>query len=307
MRLRLFKRRVIGYPRGQRKRGPPMTRPMLASLSVLLLLSACGNAERTWYNPFGWFGGSQEEQASLMMDVGTPQDPRPLVDQVLSLVVEPYQGGAIVRATGLPPRQGYWEAELIAEPVVDGRITYRFVVIPPAEPTRVSTQQSREIMVATSLSNRQLQALPLADSAISPRHRRSASSPKASRRQPRSAGKLAFARRDGIQIGGRGDQLRATPSFRLGLQQHAQQVGQRRVDLHLLAASGRAWACLPAASPCPPSPPPESRRQSRPCAPRAAAGATGPVPRSVGPGRGQFQQRIVLVDARLRGMLWPWA
>jgi hypothetical protein len=135
-----------------------MTKPMLATLSVLLLLAACGSGQRTWYNPFGWFGGSQETE-SLVQDVGTPQDPRPLVDQVLSLSVEPFDGGAIIRATGLPQTQGFWAAELIAEPVVDGRAGFRFVVVPPMEPMRVSTQPSREITVATTLTNRELEGI----------------------------------------------------------------------------------------------------------------------------------------------------
>ena len=135
-----------------------MTKPMLATLSVLLLLAACGSGQRTWYNPFGWFGGSQETE-SLVQDVGTPQDPRPLVDKVLSLSVEPFDGGAIIRATGLPQTQGFWAAELIAEPVVDGRAGFRFVVVPPMEPMRVSTQPSREITVATTLTNRELEGI----------------------------------------------------------------------------------------------------------------------------------------------------
>jgi hypothetical protein len=136
----------------------PMTRHRFAALAVLLLLAGCGSAPQTWYNPFGWFGGSQETE-SLVQDVGTPQDPRPLVDQVLALSVEPYAGGALIRATGLPPTQGYWAAELIADPVVDGRANFRFVVIPPPKPARVSTQPSREISVATTLTNRDLDGI----------------------------------------------------------------------------------------------------------------------------------------------------
>ncbi|MCA3450762.1 MAG: hypothetical protein INF92_10440 [Rhodobacter sp.] len=135
-----------------------MTKRMLATLSVLLVLAACGSGQKTWYNPFGWFGGSQETEA-LVQDVGTPQDPRPLVDQVLSLSVESFDGGAIIRATGLPQTQGFWAAELIAEPVVDGRASFRFVVVPPVEPMRVSTQPSREITVATTLTNRDLEGI----------------------------------------------------------------------------------------------------------------------------------------------------
>ncbi len=43
------------------------------------------------------------------------------------------------------------------QPIEDGRLTLRFILYPPQEPSRVSTQQSREVVVALSLSNRQLQ------------------------------------------------------------------------------------------------------------------------------------------------------
>ncbi len=134
--------------------------PLFAALSVMLLLGGCGSADRTWYNPFGWFGGSQEtDVATLQVDVGTSADPRPLVDQVLSMSVEALPGGAIVRATGLPPTQGFWVAELIEEPIVDGRLNYRFVILPPPEPARVSTQPSREVTVATSISDFKLEGV----------------------------------------------------------------------------------------------------------------------------------------------------
>ena len=136
-----------------------MTKSLLATLSVVLLLGACGSAPRTWYNPFGWFGGSKEVPATLVQDIGTPEDPRPLIDQVLSLTVEAIPGGAIIRATGLPPTQGFWAGELIEEPIVDGRLVYRFVIVPPPVPSRVSTQQSREIIVATSVSQIKLEGI----------------------------------------------------------------------------------------------------------------------------------------------------
>ncbi len=139
-----------------------MTPRLLAALSVLILLGACDQSESTWYNPFSWFGGSQEVEANELaaQDVGTAADPRPLVAQVLSLSVDPFPGGAIVRATGLPPTQGYWAGDLIRVEGDDpSRITFRFVAIAPPEPARVSTQQSREIVVGTSLSDIELEGV----------------------------------------------------------------------------------------------------------------------------------------------------
>jgi hypothetical protein len=137
-----------------------MPKPLFAALSIVLLLAACGSGNRTWYNPFGWFGGSQEADLSLLdATMGTDKDRRPMVDQVLSLSVDQIPGGAIIRATGLPATQGYWAADLIEEPGEEGRLTYRFVIIPPLDQARVSTPPSREVTVATSVTDRDLEGI----------------------------------------------------------------------------------------------------------------------------------------------------
>jgi hypothetical protein len=134
-----------------------MTRPQIAAFAGLLMLSACGGFSQSNWNPVNWFGGSDEVVVVQTTEDGQPVDPRPLVDQVLSMEVERFPGGAIVRATGLPPTQGFWDGQLVAQPIEDGRLTLRFILYPPQEPSRISTQQSREVVVALSLSNRQLQ------------------------------------------------------------------------------------------------------------------------------------------------------
>ena len=68
------------------------------------------------------------------------------------LVVLKTSDGAIIRATGLPPTQGYWAADLVADN--DGKpvkrvLTYGFVVRPPSKPWPASTVQSREITAAS--------------------------------------------------------------------------------------------------------------------------------------------------------------
>ena len=67
-------------------------------------------------NPFNWFGHSQEAPAVPQETAsGIANDPRQLVAQVTTLDVAETAGGAIVRANGLPPTQGWWKAELVAE------------------------------------------------------------------------------------------------------------------------------------------------------------------------------------------------
>lgn len=128
-----------------------MRRSLLAALAVLLLVTACGRVRESRLNPFNWFGRS--ERVQKVEEVAPDTDPRPLVDQVLSMSVEPYPGGAIVRATGLPPTQGWWNAELVARPVEDGVLVYEFRLTQPPEATPAGTQPSREIAVAASVSD----------------------------------------------------------------------------------------------------------------------------------------------------------
>ncbi len=124
--------------------------------TILVALAGCAQVEQSALNPFNWFG--QSEPAPAVGPQGSGAfDPRPLVSQVTSLSIERMPGGAILRAVGLPPTQGYWDGELVevngTNPAV---LTYRFRVAPPPAPTRTSTQASREIVVATFISDQTL-------------------------------------------------------------------------------------------------------------------------------------------------------
>jgi hypothetical protein len=129
-------------------------RNLIAGLGSALLLAGCGRVRESRFNPFNWFGRSREENIGSVAPVVDRRDPRPLVDQVTSLVIEPTSTGAIVRATGLPPMQGWHSAALVAETdePVNGVMVYSFRAVPPDAPTRVSTPQSRELSVARRLS-----------------------------------------------------------------------------------------------------------------------------------------------------------
>jgi hypothetical protein len=129
-----------------------------AALIAITLLSACGGFRDSRLNPLNWFGRSQP--AEQVQVAATPTDPRALVDQVLTMAVESYPGGAIVRATGLPPTQGYWEAELVARPLDEnGVLVLDFRVFPPVNGAGVVNQQSREVTVAYTLSDIKLSGI----------------------------------------------------------------------------------------------------------------------------------------------------
>jgi len=134
-----------------------MRLPLLAALTALMLLQACAGLQQSRLNPFNWFGRSAPVDIRAAETAATTADQRALVGQVLSLAVDAYPGGAIVRATGLPPSQGWWSAELVAQPVDEnGVLVYEFRVFPPPVELREGPPQSREIAVATNLTDRQL-------------------------------------------------------------------------------------------------------------------------------------------------------
>lgn len=137
-----------------------MKLPLMAALTLTLAVSACGGIRESRLNPLNWFGRSQAVAPAALMSSVDQADPRPLVEQVVSLSVEPMPGGAIVRATGLPPTQGYWRGELVARDIDEqGRLIYDFRIVPPPTPTRVSTPFSREVTVADFLSNQKLEEI----------------------------------------------------------------------------------------------------------------------------------------------------
>ena len=124
-------------------------------LGLAVALAGCGAIGKSKLNPFNWFKKSEPRETIVLP--GEKDDPRPLVDTVLSMQVEPIPGGAVVRARGVTPTQGWWNAELVARDLDDkGVLVYEFRLVAPADRTDVNTQQSREIDVAVYLSDTKL-------------------------------------------------------------------------------------------------------------------------------------------------------
>lgn len=128
-------------------------------LTVFLLvatLAGCGGMRDSKLNPFNWFGRSQPAEKVALP--ATPQDGRALVADVIGMAVEPIPTGAIVRATGRTPTQGWWKAELVPLPLSeDGVLVLEFRLFPPVDKTDVNTPRSREVTAAISLSNIKLE------------------------------------------------------------------------------------------------------------------------------------------------------
>lgn len=126
------------------------------ALGLGLALAGCGRLRESKLNPRNWFRKSEPRETIVLP--GEKVDTRGLVDAVLSLAVEPMPGGAIVRARGQLPVQGYWKAELVAQPLTEnGSLVYEFRIFPPPGKTDVNTPQSRQVDVAIFISDVKLQ------------------------------------------------------------------------------------------------------------------------------------------------------
>jgi hypothetical protein len=129
------------------------------ALTAVMVLTSCGGIRESRLNPLNWFGGSREAQAD---EFGVPAkiEARPLVDQVVSMSIEQTPYGAIVRATGLSPSQGYYDAELVARPLDEnGVLVYDFRLMPPPGPMPAGAPRTREVTVAAHLSKIKLASI----------------------------------------------------------------------------------------------------------------------------------------------------
>lgn len=113
-----------------------------AALGLAAAVAGCGLAQSR-INPLNWFGRGEPAVVEDRRNLGegallVAADPRPLVDQVTALAVERTAGGAIVRAEGLPVRQGSHAVDLVPRNggvPVDGTLVLGFHAVPdPAAP-----------------------------------------------------------------------------------------------------------------------------------------------------------------------------
>jgi hypothetical protein len=125
-------------------------------LGLGLAVAGCGGLRDSKLNPFNWFKKSEPRETIVVPE--KQADPRGLVDAVLSLSVEPIPGGAIVRARGQTPTQGYWQAELVPQPLTEGgTLVYDFRIFPPTTKVDINTPQSRQVDVAIYISDVKLE------------------------------------------------------------------------------------------------------------------------------------------------------
>lgn len=131
-----------------------MIRPLCAVLILTVAASGCSRL-----NPGTWLNAGAQSPTPQGMVTAAPkvEDARPLVAQVTALNVDRTPDGAIVRATGLPPTQGWYNAGLVARPVNNGTLTLEFRAAAPTGDQPVGTTATREVIAATAINNETLQ------------------------------------------------------------------------------------------------------------------------------------------------------
>jgi hypothetical protein len=146
-----------------------MVRPVLLVLCLALSVSACSRLGQSWVNPLNWFGSSQTVQTQTVTgdnrplvtpgQLAEPADGRVLVTDVTGLVIEQTPDGAIIRATGVAPQSGYYNAQLVRRSLDDGVLTYEFRAEPGPPSPSVGSVAARTLNVATTVASTTLDAV----------------------------------------------------------------------------------------------------------------------------------------------------
>ena len=114
-----------------------MTRALPLILALAVALPGCARLAESRLNPLNWFGPSvpSAAQGPLVPEgAAATYDLRQPVAQVTDLAVEPTVSGAILRATGVAPGQGWFNAQLVETAREGGLVTYEFRLEAPATP-----------------------------------------------------------------------------------------------------------------------------------------------------------------------------
>lgn len=136
-----------------------MTKAILTAVALGVALSGCASMKDSRFNPFNWFGRRAPEAVpeGEAGPVPVAVDPRPLAGEIVDLKLERIPGGAILRATALPPTQGWWDAALVAAPAGDGLLVFDLRAWPPkADEVPEGTRASRTLTVALYLTDNDL-------------------------------------------------------------------------------------------------------------------------------------------------------
>ena len=152
---------------------------VLGALAAVALLASCGignsignsassagsSASAGSSGSASSFGGrlfNRRQAVEQQADPALRADGRRLISTVKFARFERARGGGIIRAQGIAPRQGYFNAALVSttdlKPDENGVLTLEFRAEAPAFSTLTSTERSRQVNVALFISNQKLAA-----------------------------------------------------------------------------------------------------------------------------------------------------
>lgn len=136
-----------------------MRNSTIAVLVAVGLTAGCDGL--SGLNPMNLFGPSEDVEMLTPLEAQQfRRDPRPLMDQITDLVIEPSPGGALVRVSGISPTTGFYGGDLLevngGEPV-GGILTFRFVAAPPPANRAVAPGRTQQVVVAKFVSDAVLQ------------------------------------------------------------------------------------------------------------------------------------------------------
>ncbi len=130
-------------------------RKTFIALCALSGLTACSLGSVS--GPSGWFGNRAEplEEQGAAVERRAPS----LVAALEEAEVAATRQGVIIRATGVAPTQGYYNARLVpasAEPPEGSVLTLVLLADPPEQPQPVGTVASRRLVAAMFLHDNDL-------------------------------------------------------------------------------------------------------------------------------------------------------
>lgn len=112
-------------------------------LLAVMLFALAGCSRETGgsgrWNPLTWFDTRDVPDTLVPVEQRLSTDNRLLVQQVTDVAIERTPGGVIIVAKGLPPTQGFWQADLVLDRAdgipTGGTLTYQFRIAPPLTST----------------------------------------------------------------------------------------------------------------------------------------------------------------------------
>jgi len=141
-------------------------RTILAFMVVLTLTGCAGSGSGGGsgsLTPINWFGGGASARPETLAPRGgfpVAVDRRPLIEKITAVAVERTPYGIIVRATGLSPTLGYFDAGLV--PVAAprrGEMAFEFRARPPGRAMPTGTAYARQITAGAFIPGERLHGI----------------------------------------------------------------------------------------------------------------------------------------------------